>query len=102
MIPEANSVVNDIEVTLSLDDSDPAPETFGSSEKEVARAILILIGIPSIAIPTLFHALRKNIYIAFAIVFLHIVFVFAIIQYQFHIILWISEHIRKCMNTSFV
>lgn len=91
-----------IEDILSLDDSDPVQEPFGTLEKQLAKTVLILVAVPVLAIPTLFQALGKSIYIALSLVFLYIFCLFFLIQYQFHYILWATERIQKCMNTNFV
>lgn len=101
MPSESDSLVKHIEDVLSSDDSDIVEAGFGSSEKEVATAVLTLVAIPSLTIPALFQVLRKNLYVALALVVLYVFCVFFIIQYKFHLILWVSERLKQCMNTSF-
>ncbi|GBN13111.1 hypothetical protein AVEN_257691-1 [Araneus ventricosus] len=60
MPSKSDSLVKHIEDVLSSDDSDIVEAGFGSSEKEVAKAVLTLVAIASLTIPALFQVFQQT------------------------------------------
>lgn len=90
--------MDQIEKLLNADDRNQG--SFGSVEKGVGYATLILMVPPILLLPLLFILLRRCIYKLTILLLGYLAFFFVIIRFRFSWIIWIHNQMQKFHNNA--
>lgn len=89
-----------IETILAQDEADVVKESFGDSDKNIARCVLFLTALPVFAAPILIQAYEKKVYWILLSLALYVAVIFYIIQYRLHWLLHLSHTLHSLYHGS--
>lgn len=87
-----------IETVLAQDEADVVKESFGDSDKNIARCVLFLTALPALVAPLLVQAYEKKVYWIVFCLALYLATLFYIIQFRLHWLLHLSHTIHSLYN----
>ncbi|GFR33612.1 hypothetical protein TNCT_549621 [Trichonephila clavata] len=94
----ALGLVSRIENILAADDQDQVKESFGATEQQIAKIVLILAALPSVIFPIAYHIFRKSFYWVASFVIAYLIALFFVIQYRLDVIVSLSEQFHSLLN----
>lgn len=83
-----------IESILADDDKELPQLNLGSSEQQLGQVVLLLVAVPALSLPPLFHTFGKNLSWAVFLLALYLSSVFLVLQYRLQWLLYLSQQVH--------